>query len=506
MLSKGINMPKPLSNELVQMQKKIENVAKSYGLDFFDCYYEMLDFDEMNMVASYGGFPVRYPHWKWGMEYERLKKSHEYGLSKIYEMVINNDPCYAYLMDSNSLVDQKIVMCHVTGHNDFFKNNLYFSNTNRKMINEMGNHAVRIRRYMDWFGVNEVENFIDCALSLENLIDINLLHKAKKNFKEQENVVPKEVNVFKLPNEKHYMDRYINPESFLSEQRQKLLKEQEEQEKKFPIEPVADVLGFLIAHAPLKRWQADILEIIRKEAYYYAPQAATKIMNEGWASYWHAKLMTNNVMDAGELIDFADRHSGVMVCDPRSLNPYKIGIELFRDIEERWNKGKFGSEYDHCDDMNRKLNWDKNLSLGMEKIFQVRKIYCDLTFIDEFLTLEFCQRNNLFSFSFDKRKQDYVIESRDFSKIKQKLLKSLTNFGQPQIRVINGNFENRYELLLEHVFDGVELDFSFAKETLKNLRIIWDRPVHLLTKIEDRDICLSHDGENYKENILVRQV
>src|SRR5258706_1477773 len=165
-------MPKPLSQELKLLQKSVEREARSYGLDFFDAIYEVLDYDEINMVAAYGGFPVRYPHWKWGMEYERLKKSYEYGLNKIYEMVNNSDPCYSYLMESNSYIDQKIVMCHVTGHNDFFKNNFAFAHTNRKMINEMANHASRVRRYMDWFGVSEVEAFIDRVLSLENLIDV----------------------------------------------------------------------------------------------------------------------------------------------------------------------------------------------------------------------------------------------------------------------------------------------------------------------------------------------
>ncbi len=123
------------------------------------------------MVASYGGFPNRYPHWRWGMEYEQLSKGYEYGLSKIYELVINNDPCYAYLLESNAEVDQKLVMAHVYGHCDFFKNNFYFQHTNRRMMDEMANHATRVRRWVDKVGIEKVEDFIDRALSLENLID-----------------------------------------------------------------------------------------------------------------------------------------------------------------------------------------------------------------------------------------------------------------------------------------------------------------------------------------------
>src|SRR5512139_2678483 len=110
-------------------QEKIEKIAREYGLDFFPTVFEMLTYDQMNEIAAYGGFPNRYPHWRFGMEYERLSKSYEYGLSKIYEMVINNTPAFAYLLEGNSLTDQKLVMCHVYAHVDFFKNNFAFRST-----------------------------------------------------------------------------------------------------------------------------------------------------------------------------------------------------------------------------------------------------------------------------------------------------------------------------------------------------------------------------------------
>src|ERR1700753_4273934 len=171
MLTSNARQTTELPEELANSNEQIKATAKSYGLDFFDVIFEMLDYDQLNQIAAYGGFPVRYPHWRFGMEYESLSKSYEYGLSKIYELVINNDPCSAYLMEGNEFLDQKLVMAHVFGHCDFFKNNYWFSPTNRKMMDEMANHATRIRRYMDRFGVEEVENFIDRCLSLENLID-----------------------------------------------------------------------------------------------------------------------------------------------------------------------------------------------------------------------------------------------------------------------------------------------------------------------------------------------
>src|SRR5450755_4024708 len=160
-----------LSPELAAANEQIRATAKSYGLDFFEVIFEVLDYDQINRIASYGGFPVRYPHWRFGMEYERMSKQHNYGLGRIYEMVINNDPCYAYLQRSNGLIDQKLVMAHVYAHCDFFKNNLWFSQTNRKMMDEMANHSTRIRRHIEKQGQDTVERFLDVCLSLEDLID-----------------------------------------------------------------------------------------------------------------------------------------------------------------------------------------------------------------------------------------------------------------------------------------------------------------------------------------------
>jgi len=162
-----------LSLDLQQLQTVIEGYAREFGLDFFEVRFEMLDYRMMNQVAAYDGFPTRYPYWRFGMEYERLSKSYAYGLHRIYEMVINTNPCYAYLLASNQRVDQKLVMAHVMGHADFFKNNQWFTHTNRRMLDEMANHAARIRRHVERHGLDRVEDFLDVCLSLDNLIDIH---------------------------------------------------------------------------------------------------------------------------------------------------------------------------------------------------------------------------------------------------------------------------------------------------------------------------------------------
>ncbi len=501
-------MPKPLPIELALLQQQVEEVARSYGLEGFKTVYEMLDFDEINMVASYTGFPVRYPHWKWGMEYEQLSKSYEYGMNKIYEMVINNDPCYAYLLESNSYVDQKLVMCHVAGHNDFFKNNYTFAHTNRRMIDEMANHASRIRRYIDWYGVETVESFIDSVLSLENLIDYQspyILRGDNEKKEEEDDRGPTAEKLTFIPSDKEYMERYVNPDDFIAEQR-KRIEENAKKAKKFPRHPERDILKFLMHHAPLVRWQRDVIDMLREEAYYFAPQAMTKIMNEGWASYWHSKLMTEKMANCSEIIEFADRHSGVVAMSSQQLNPYKLGLELYRDIEDRWNRGRFGSDWDRCDDMAERRTWDRQLGLGRDKIFQVRKIYNDVTFLDEFFTLDFCKRQGFFAYGFDRKRQEFLIESRDFVAVKKKLLSQLTNLGHPSIRIIDANFENRAELLLDHVHEGVDLDVNYARDTLKNLHKIWTRPVNLCTVSEDRQVMYCFDGENLREKMIAKQV
>ena len=487
-----------LTPELEKARVKILKVAESYGLDCFETIFELITYDQINQFASYGGFPVRYPHWRFGMEYEQLSKSYEYGLSKIYEMVINTDPCYAYLMEGNRMVDQKLVMAHVFGHCDFFKNNQWFSPTNRKMMDAMANHATRIRRYIDRYGIEQVESFIDCVLSLENLIDRYSPYIKKSTEKQRQEEEQKNSAVSLLRVNRDYMDEYINPPDFIEFQKKKA-EEEARKNMKVPAEPERDVLAFLMHFAPLKNWQQDIISIIRDEAYYFAPQGMTKIMNEGWASYWHSKIMTQNIMNDSEVIDFADAHSGTMAMAPNGFNPYKVGIELFRDIEERWNKGQFGKEWNECDDIQAKAHWDKKLGKGRDKIFEVRRNYNDVTFIDEFMTEDFCIRNKFFVYKFNKRTGRYEVDTRDFPMIKKQLLFQLTNFGQPIIQVENANFENRGELLLTHLFEGIEMQPDYMKETMKNLAMLWTRPVNLATVIDNQPKLVRFDGKEFKE-------
>jgi stage V sporulation protein R len=484
--------------ELAGLQSTLEGYARDFGLDFPEVRFQMLDYEYLNQVAAYDGFPTRYPHWRFGMEYERLSKSFAYGLHRIYEMVINTNPCYAYLLTSNLIVDQKLVMVHVFGHADFFKNNLWFAHTNRKMLDEMANHATRVRRHIERFGVDRVEAFIDACLSLDNLIDIHAAGiRRRPEILEEDH---EQRTIYKMP-AKGYMDSFINPPEFIANQIRRMEIE-EEQRHHFPEAPERDVLLFLLENAPLENWQHDILDIIREESYYFAPQRQTKIMNEGWASYIHTRLMTEKVLEPGELIDYADHHSGTVAVHPGRLNPYKLGLELFRDIEDRWNRGAFGPEYESCDDMRARREWDKSLGLGRQKVFEVRKVYNDVGFIDEFLTEEFIRGHKLFTFDYNDSTNQYEISGREFEEIKRRMLFQLTNFGQPIIEVVDGNYENRGELYLVHRYEEVDLDIPYAQGTLRNLYQLWNRPVHIETVAENKVGMLfsfGPDGDSRKK-------
>ncbi len=493
-----------LPPELAEIKAEIRDYAGEYGLDFYEVIFNILDYDGINEVAAYGGFPTRYPHWRFGMEYDRLSKGYTYGLQKIYEMVINNDPCYAYLLNANAFIDHKIVIAHVYGHCDFFKNNVWFSKTNRKMVDEMANHGVRVRRYMEKFGMEKVETFIDAALSIENLIDYHapfIQRTAKKSRKvlDKTEEAPAKIRKFKS---KDYMDDYINPREYIDAELKKTQESMEKKKRMFPETPRKDVLQFLIEYAPLEDWERDVLSIIREESYYFTPQGQTKIMNEGWATYWHSTIMTRKCLKDSELIDYADHHSGTLGTRPGVINPYKVGLELFRDIEERWNKGRFGKEFNECENIAEKKKWDKQAGLGREKIFEVRKIYNDVTFIDTFMTEDFCEKHKLFTYRFNPQTGMYEIADRDYRKVKARLLFSLTNFGQPLIYVVDANYQNRGELYLKHQSEGIDLKKSYAQDTLKNIQSIWRRPVYIETRIKDKPVRIGFDGKEILEEVI----
>lgn len=481
-----------IPQELKDWNVKIRKLALEYGLDFFEMAFEMCSPKAMTLMAAYEGFPVRYKHWRFGKQYNDFMVQKKFGMGKIYELVINNDPSYAYLLDTNTLMEQKLVMAHVYGHSDFFKNNMWFSKTNRDMLNLMATHAKVINRYIKKYGANKVETFIDQVLSIDNLISFQELNRMNEDSIDSHNKKLEEELEKERDKESHnYLTSFLNSRSSNKEESPPIKDDMINKIKK----PKRDIMKFLMEEAPIEDWKKDIISMLREEAYYFLPQRMTKIMNEGWASYWHSKMMTENLLECDEMVDYASLHSSVVYMDNQSLNPYKVGIELFKDIEERWNKGQFGPEYESCRNRYELDNWDKKLNLGRKKIFEVRKTHNDITFIDTFFTEEFCKKQKLFLYDRDPHTGELVESSRDFNAIKNQLLDSLTNAGSPVIEAVNSNYQNQNELYLKHEHFGKDLDENYANQTLKNIYNIWTRPVCLETKKEGNVVLLRYDDK-----------
>jgi stage V sporulation protein R len=399
----------------------------------------------------------------------------------------------------------------VYGHVDFFKNNFAFATTDqgkdaqsgapiRKWIDTMANHGAVIRRWANRVGIEKIEAFIDDCLSLENLIDpyrSSLRSSVTDSALEEPSYDRPGEELPRLRVDRGYMEGYINPDAFMEAQRKKAELEAGKQ-KKTPETPDRDVMGFLLEYAPLEAWERDVLAVVRREAYYFAPQAQTKIMNEGWATYWHSKILTEKAADGSEIVDYADRSAGVLATSRERLNPYKLGVELYRHIEDRWNKGQFGKEWDECDDLAARQSWDRRLGLGRQKLFEVRKHYTDVTFIDEFLTPDFVAEQKLFSFGWSAKNDRFEVESRQFQQVKQRLLFQLTNAGNPVVCVEDKNHKNRGELLLTHDHQGIDLRQDYAQAVLIALERVWRRPVELRTIAEEKQVYLRFDGHEHK--------
>ncbi len=491
-------------------------IARKDGLDFYNTHFWFVDQETMLQTAARGGFPTRYPHYSFGQEYENLRIPNQYGLQKLYELVINHDPAHAYLLKSNPAYAQKVVVAHVLGHSDFFKNNYMFRESNRKMLGRMGDHSGIVRRIMDKERVSfeEMEKFIDKVHSIQWLIDMGRASgrplQMTPDMPQKIRPIPDEwgrVDVSGLP---RHMDRIFNPDKRIVEEREAETQRREAQLKQFPQHPDRDVIAFIMENSTvLKPWQRDVLSMLRDESYYFTPQWQTKIMNEGWASYWHCRLMHKpELADTSHAVEISDMIAGVFAMSKTQINPYTIGYTIFKDIEERWNKGRHGKEWEAIKDRKQREEYDTHEMNGYKKIFEVRERYNDYQFIQEFFTPEIAEKLKLFTWEPNDTgngRPSLEIASRQFEEIKRRLLGMLENGGKPLIRVIDGNYQNRGELCLEHVY-AYDLKFDWAVKTLQNIHAMWGRPVHLLTSITDPDskkleaVRISVDGPS-RQNV-----
>lgn len=404
----------------------------------------------------------------------------------------NTNPCYIYNLSSNTLLDHLTVVAHATGHNDFFKNNIHFSATDTNMLNKMANHGTRIRKYMARWGKERVTEFLDWVMRLETLVDGAEAWTEKvvsdKNIRDQRTYrYPRRLTVNK---DRMYMEPFINTKEFRDRENERIHTQDVADEIGVFKEPTKNILAYLRDNAPLKPWQADIISMLYEEAIYFFPQRQTKTINEGWASMTDSVIMAEQGFaslgqkshDCG-IIEYADHKMGVLG-GKYSMNPYKLGYYLLKDIRSRWDKGQFGTEWDDCTDIRIKEKWDKGSNLGKEKIFEVRKYYDDFTLLHEFFTEDFCREQEYFHWSHYPN-GEFKIDSRDFKEIKRLLMRRHLNGGLPDIRLTEPNYRGNGSMFLQHNFDGRAVDGRYVFDVLTALRAIWGEDVFLATETED---------------------
>jgi len=487
--------------QLEEIIPRVIQACLDFGLDPYPPVVELLTYDDISEIAAYGGFPVRFPHWSFGMEYEELSRGYEHGMHKIYEMVINSNPSYIYCLDSNPLLDHVTVIAHATGHSDFFKNNAWFEPTTENSLNELANHGSRIRRYMDRWGKERVVTFIDWVLSIDDLLDLAASWE-RRQVKElrvkdkREYHYPRRLKIPATDGEDHdYMDTWINDDKWQERERERVRRLEAIKELGLFMEKRKDVLGFLVEHAPLAAWQQDVIAMLYCEAQYFAPQALTKMLNEGWASYVDYNIMARKHWAGGDgIYDYAKHKMGVLG-GKYSMNPYALGFKLFLEIEERWNKGRYGREYEWCENMLKRKHWDTKAGLGHDKVFEVRAVHNDLTAIHEFVDQDFVDKYEIYvweKFPLPDGGFEYRIKTRDVKEIKKILMQRYSNGGRPDIRLVDPNYANKGIFLLEHQWDGRILATRYAPATLMNGWNVWNnggiaskRPVAIITKDKD---------------------
>ncbi|MDR9796655.1 SpoVR family protein [Aeribacillus pallidus] len=458
--------------------EEITEIAKGFGLDFYPMRYEICPADIIYTFGAYG-MPTRFSHWSFGKQFHKMKLHYDLGLSKIYELVINSNPCYAFLLDTNSLIQNKLIVAHVLAHCDFFKNNIRFSNTKRDMVESMAATAERIKKYELLYGKREVEKFLDAVLSIQEHIDPSLV-RTKLSWSLDDVDEEEEHKTYKTP----YDDLWS-----LGEKKEKS-KQTIKKKKKFPPKPEKDVLLFIEEYSrELEDWQRDILTMMREEMLYFWPQLETKIMNEGWATYWHQRIMRELDLTSDEAIEYAKLNAGVVQPSRTSINPYYLGLKIFEDIEERYNNP--------TEEMKKR---GIQPGSGREKLFEVREIESDISFLRNYLTKDLVMREDMYLFQ--KQGKDYKIVDKDWEKVRDQLVSMRVNGGFPYITVMDGDYMKNGELYLKHWYEGIELDIKYLEKVLPYIYQLWGRGIHLETIIEDKPVLFNFDGRNVHRKYL----
>lgn len=453
--------------------EKIEGIARNFDLHFFPMRFELVPADIIYTFGAYG-MPVRFSHWSFGKQFQRLKTQYDYNLSRIYELVINSDPCYAFLLEGNSLVQNKLVIAHVYAHSDFFRNNQHFRSTNpRTVMDIMALHAARLREYEMKYGRREVEIFLDAVLAVQEHIDP---FSAPGPPEPVDNPAPAPdgpyADLWALDGNKQPPAGPPKPA------------------RKFLPRPQKDLLLFIMENAyHLEDWQRDVIAMVREEMLYFWPQMETKMINEGWATYWHTRIIRELDLPPHEAVEAAKLQGQLLAAAPVQINPYLVGLKIYEDMEKRWDTGDAAA--------------GGPPGRGREKIFEVRETENDISFIRNHLTEELVEELDLYLYQ--KMGPAWVVVEKDWEKVRDGMVASLSNGGFPYLEVVDGDYGHRGELYLRHLHEGRDMDLFYLEKTLPYVYLLWGRPVHLETKVGQKPTRFSYDGQKNFRQVLSQE-
>lgn len=454
---------------LADYMRDFEALARAQGLDYYPVDFELVPASFMTEVAVYG-LPVRMPHWSFGVRFVYQYIQHRMGGSRIFEVVFPGNPNLAYLVTQNDLAENLLVTAHVLGHADFSKNNHLFqrmqAQVGRQPVEQAAERAHRIQSAIDVHGAARVEAVLDAALALEQNVDLRRdIHRPDYPPPSAEAVAPS----------KGFVERYRTlpgespPAASAQPGREPL-----------PPYPEFDLLWFIACYGPdLEDWERDIFLAVREESFYFHPVFACQIMNEGWASYWHARLLREaGFVPAGLYLDAVKSHSDVV--RPYAgqdgialaINPYHVGFVLWERVVEQH---------------------------GLERAFRIRCEEDDFSFIRNHLDQAAAEALQLFRYRRQPSlpgEEIYLIEEHDLDALKEEILRPKFNFGAPRIRVEHLGLDGSLHLAHEHAADGRGLDLERAQRVLEYIQRLWRRPVRLSTVDAKGDPCeLAVPGE-----------
>ena len=463
--------------DLAYWDAKIREQVDALGLDCYPQEFELCNHSDMLGYMAYSGMPSHYPHWSYGKSYEKLKTLYDYGVSGLpYEMVINSDPAIAYLMRDNTLCLNILTIAHVYGHNDFFKNNFNFTQTRAEFtVGTFKAHAQRVRSYIEdpSIGADQVESILDAAHALSLQMRRNRAVK-KLSVGEERKRLLEEAQPRHDPFQKlHRRQEFVAPDL-----------------RRVPVAPEEDLLLFIRDYNPyLTEWEKDLLTIVHEEACYFLPQIETKIMNEGWASFWHREILNALELPPELHIEFLVRHNQVVRPHPGGLNPYHIGLKVWDEIKRMHDEPTREEIEEH----------GRPNKTGMQAIFAVREVDRDVSFLRRSLTEQVMRDLDLFQY--EPKGEDLVVskvsDSEQWRSVKEMMLRNVGTGTIPVIRISDADFGGNRTLYLIHEHDGRDLLLEYSEKTLQHLYRLWGREVALETTINGKKSVLTYGERGF---------